>query len=73
MNRLRAVYPNVMQLVFERRTQEKAGAAGKRQEAPKDPLALFKAFYEEVMGEPMDDERIKIMEEIIDEAEKADA
>lgn len=73
MNRLRAVYPNVMQLAFERRTQEKAGAAGKRQEAPKDPLALFKAFYEEVMGEPMDDERIKIMEEIIDEAEKADA
>lgn len=70
MNSLRSVYPNVMQLAFEK---NKAAAAydGQAAAAPKkNRLELFDDFYELVTGERMNGAERPVMEEIIDEAEK---
>lgn len=74
MTSLRSVYPNVMQIAFERRA---AGAGSGRamsmeNAAGKSEAQLFGDFYEYVMQIPMDEERKKMMEVVVDEAAKAD-
>ena len=70
MEKVRAVYPNAMHV--ERRirqasavgssTAELAAAAGGRRNA--DPLALFAAFYQEVKGMPLDEEKRTLFAEM---------
>lgn len=70
MNAVRSVYPNVMQLAFERK--EMPGQEGSIRAAvqKKDKLELFDDFFELVTGEKMSEAQRPVMEEIIDEAEK---
>ena len=70
---LRSAYPNVMQIVRQEtlRTSEERGkeSAGKKILAEKkDTLSLFQAFYLEVRGEEMGEEKQRILTELIKEA-----
>lgn len=67
---LRSVYPNTMQIVLEKRLAEGAtplfhGAESKS----KSMEELFGSFYETLAGEPMDEERAKVVREIALEVE----
>lgn len=74
MNSLRSVYPNVMQLSFERKEMKAAqqqSACGHT--VQKQKLELFGDFYELVTGESLDERELAVMKEVVDEAEKTDA
>lgn len=73
MNDLRSVYPNVMQLVFERNTLSASENTLTSQAVRKPKIELFDEFYEFVTGEAMNGDERQLMEEIIDEAEKVNA
>lgn len=72
---LRSVYPNVMQLKLERKSEALAGGEGTgmaaRQE--KSPEELFARFYELVMGESLSEEQQGLMEEVIGQAKEEEA
>lgn len=74
MGALRSVYPNVMQLAFERSREKSSDrfrlAPGNA--ALKSEKELFGDFYGYVMGSQMDESRKELMEVVIDEAQKAD-
>ena len=74
MGALRSVYPNVMQIAFERHGKSNQGALAPvlKNAAKKTQEQLFEDFYGDVMDTPMDEERKKIMEVVIGEAQKAD-
>lgn len=63
---LRGVYPNVMQLLFtgnepEGQEQENSMQADRT----RSPLEMYQDFYEEVRGKEIDEERLRIVEEIM--------
>lgn len=62
MEKVRAVYPNALHV--ERRAASSAVAASEAAEAPArreaDPVALFAAFYEEMKGIPLSDEKLRL-------------
>ena len=67
---LRSVYPNIMQIVLEKRLKEgntplMRGAESKQ----KTMVELFGSFYEALAGEPMDEERADVVREIVAEVE----
>ena len=66
MGTLRSVYPNVMQLLFTGR-EEGAGDRESTMQADRarSPLQMYQDFYEEVRGKEMDEERLRIVEEIM--------
>lgn len=75
MNTLRSVYPNVMQIAFERRLDDDLAAVPQmsvESAAVKSEKELFTDFYQYVMGNELDEERSHIMEAVIDEAGKID-
>lgn len=74
MGALRSVYPNVMQLAFERSREKAPDRAGMvlGNAAGKSEKELFGDFYEYVMSAALDESRKKLMEVVIDEAQKAD-
>lgn len=68
---LRSVYPNTMQIVLEKRLAEGNmplfhGTDSKS----KTMIELFSDFYENLAGEPMDQERTNIVSEIAEEIEE---
>lgn len=65
---LRNVYPNVMQLVFEKNIISGANTLNRIQGIKNKPVTeLFETFYEEVVGEPMDSRREDIARSVIEE------
>lgn len=65
---LRRVYPNVMQLLFEKREKEASGAFTVSTDAKKKPIAeLFGDFYELIRGHRPDEAREQVMKEVIEE------
>lgn len=65
---LRAVYPNIMQIVLEKDQQETEAASsqlGARKN--KSPLELFDEFYCSVTGREFDEKRRQIMQDVIEE------
>lgn len=71
---LRSAYPNIMQIVRQEAlkagTKEQTETAGRRLLAEKkDTKALFAAFYREVRGEDLGEERQQIITELIKEIE----
>lgn len=53
MDKIRNVYPNAMQLEFERRTRNTAGVYEAERVTEKTPLELFDEFFEKQNGAPM--------------------
>jgi len=65
---LRRVYPNVMQLLFEKREKELSGEFDAGIEMKKKRTdELFNEFYELIRGHEMDEARKKVIQEVIEE------
>lgn len=65
---LRRVYPNVMQLLFEKREKETAGTFTARNDIADKPIEeLFGDFYELIRGQRPDEEREQVIKEVIEE------
>lgn len=67
---LRRVYPNVMQLLFEKREKESSEefAAGIEMKKKRTD-ELFADFYELIRGHEMDEARKKVIQEVIEETQ----
>lgn len=68
---LRSVYPNVLQILIERNQM----AEGQEYESSihgvkKSTVELFSDFYEMLKGEPLDEKRLLVVEEVAREAEE---
>ncbi len=65
---LRRVYPNVMQLLFEKREKESAGPFKAVSGIEDKPIAeLFSDFYELLRGQKPDEVRENVIKEVIEE------
>jgi len=65
---LRRVYPNVMQLLFEKREKETVGEFTVGSDMEDKPIAeLFADFYELFRGQRPDEAREKVIKEVIEE------
>ncbi len=65
---LRRVYPNIMQLLFEKREKEIAGEfVVKEGLASKAPGELFADFYKQIRNQEMDEERSQVIQDILAE------
>lgn len=65
---LRRVYPNVMQLLFEKREKETVGEFTVGSDMEDKPIAeLFADFYELLRGQRPDEAREKVIKEVIEE------
>lgn len=73
MGRIRAVYPNVMNLAFDRGTGEQAAESSLLgSEHPKSTMELFEEFFLMQNGAEMNEEQKALMTEIIREEEEAE-
>lgn len=70
MRKLRAVYPNVMELVRENPLKENKISQEKRNFKEKDKVKLFQNFYKDIKGKECSEEAIEIMKNIIEEIER---
>ena len=70
MRKLRAVYPNVMELVRENPLKENKISQEKRNFKEKDKVKLFENFYKDIKGKECSEEAIEIMKNIIEEIER---
>ena len=69
---LRNVYPNIMQLVFEKNISTQTKPSKKVSDIKsRTNIQLFQSFYEEVTGEPMDEKREEIVRSVMDEIGRA--
>lgn len=67
---LRSVYPNVLQIVLEKNfLPENAEYQSRIHSVRKNTAQLFEEFYEMLKGEPLDEKRLAIVEEVASEAE----
>lgn len=65
---LRRVYPNIMQLLFEKRSSvSEQEFAGRASQSKKAPDILFSDFYELVRGHEMDEDRKEVIAEVVKE------
>jgi len=68
MGTLNTVYPNVMQIVLEKREKEIAGSFEWMKDARfKNPMELFEDFYTQIRGEEMDETYRGIIQDVVKE------
>ena len=73
MAKLRAVYPNVMELAREEKLLKKSYNEVMAEEVKKkSKVDLFKSFFSDIVGEEVEDNEIEIMEKIINKAERGE-
>ncbi len=73
MAKLRAVYPNVMELIREEKLSKRSNKEVLANDIKKkSKVDLFKSFYSEIIGEEVASEEIEIMEKIISKAERGE-
>lgn len=71
MGTLRSVYPNVLQLLFEKNIKApEEGFESRLYTVKKSTAELFSEFYEMLKGEPLDEKRKAAVEEAAQEAEE---
>ncbi len=68
---LRSVYPNVLQILMEKnQMQEVQEYESCMHRVKKSTVELFSEFYEMLKGEPLDEKRLAIVEEVAQEAKE---
>lgn len=67
---LKSVYPNIMQLVFEKNIVEQQGEIEVNSIQNQSTLEIYKTFFEEVTSYEIDRDRYQVMEKILEELEK---
>ncbi len=73
MAKLRAVYPNVMELAREEKLLKKSYNDVMAEEVKKkSKVDLFKSFFSDIVGEEAEEDEIEIMEKIIIKAERGE-
>lgn len=73
MAKLRAVYPNVMELIREEKLSKRSNNEILANDIKKkSKVDLFKNFYSEIIGEEVTSEEIEIMEKVISKAERGE-
>ena len=73
MAKLRAIYPNVMELAREEKLLKKAYNDVMSEEVKKkSKVDLFKSFFSDIVGEEAEENEIEIMEKIIIKAERGE-
>lgn len=70
MAKLRALYPNVMELIREEKTLRSNNKNVALNIKEKSKLTLFENFYEDILGDKSSEEELSIMKSIIQAAEK---
>ncbi len=71
MGTLRSVYPNVLQIIMEKNLQtQESGYESRLTGRHKGTAELFGEFYELLKGEPMDEKRREIVDDVSDEVGK---
>lgn len=70
---LRSVYPNILQILLEKnQVSEYAEYESSVHSIKKSMTQLFGEFYEMLKGEPMDEKRLAVVQEVAGEAEEVD-
>lgn len=70
---LRSVYPNVLQILLEKnQVSENIEYESRIHSVKKSTAQLFGEFYEMLKGEPLDEKRLAVVEEVALEAEEAE-
>ena len=68
MEQLRAVYPNVMQLILEKNIRKTEGTVfTSSQKAKRTTKELFEEFYELVTEEKLSDRQTEVLETVLEE------
>lgn len=70
MAKLRSIYPNVMELTREQRVSRNSSRNVATNIKEKSKTTLFKNFYEDIMDEVCSEDEMKIIEKVIEAAEK---
>ncbi|MEZ4215580.1 MAG: exonuclease SbcCD subunit D [Myxococcota bacterium] len=73
MGRLREVYPNVMQLERPALAQGGERRAPSRESIERGHLAMFRDFYAQTKGEPLDDARASVVADLLGRLLREDA
>ena len=67
MDKLRRVYPNVLEMAYEKREKTEAQKSSRRiKERIQDPLKLFEDFYTFVNGEAMQADEQAVITELLE-------
>ena len=68
MEQLRAVYPNIMQLVIEKNIKEERQVTFSSIHLTKRTTKqLFEQFYETVVGQELEETQVQLVEQLLDE------
>lgn len=70
MAKLRAVYPNVMELTREERAIRGESRTVATNIKERSKMSLFKSFYKDIMDEECEEEELNIMERVMESAER---
>lgn len=73
IGKLRVIYPNLMKLDYDNKRTRKNSDIGKVQDVGcKTPLELFAELYEKQNNQPINEEQLKFMNELIEKAKEAE-
>ncbi len=72
MAKLRAVYPNVMELSREERVLREGSRRVANNIKEKSKIALFEGFYKDIMDEECTEEELDIMKRVMESAERGE-
>lgn len=73
IGKLRVIYPNLMKLDYDNKRTRKSSDIGKVQDVGcKTPLELFAELYEKQNNQPINEEQLKFMNELIEKAKEAE-
>ena len=68
LTKLRVIYKNIMKLDYDNlRTRHSAEISGAMEVTTKSPLEHFEEFYEQQNGQPMCDEQVQFMTNMIEQ------
>lgn len=73
IGKLRVIYPNLMKLDYDNKRTRKNSDIGKVQDVGcKTPLELFTELYEKQNNQPINEEQLKFMNELIEKVKEAE-
>ncbi len=71
MSRVRSIYPNALHIERPHILRDEAVNTPDRAARSLDPITLFRRFFEEVQGEPMDAAELEMLERVLEDRKEA--
>lgn len=72
IGKLRQIYPNIMQLIIEKRERDDSSIAIRNEIKKKDILQLYKEFFKQVTGREFEEKREQAFIQILEEISQGD-